>query len=91
LRKLLNPNVIRLIATADRATPGASILTAGLAVAGLRRKLSSRIAPAWTMSRPNASRQLIVATKPTMTNARTPAIARAEPSQPTASACCLPR
>ena len=49
------------------------------------------MAAACTMRSPKASRQLIMATKPTMTKASTPAMARAEPSQPTAFACCVPR
>jgi len=90
LRMLLKPKLMRMTPTAERTTPKASILTSGFGSADLSLKLRRRMAAACTMSRPNARRQLIAATKPTMTNASTPAIARAEPSKPTACICCFP-
>src|SRR5215510_3752899 len=60
--RLLKPNVIKMMPTADSTTPIASIITSGFPAAGLILTLKNRMAAAWTISNPNARRHLIIAT-----------------------------
>ena len=92
VRTLLKPKVMQMMAVAASSTPKPSIFTSGRGVDALSLKLRRRMAAACTMSRPNATRHPTHRSSvPMIRKASTPAIARAEPSQPSALACWAPR
>ena len=89
--RLLKPIVIMMIDAAASTTPARSIRTSGRGVVGVSRKLRKKTATASRTSSPNSGRQPTkVPSTPPNRNAATPAPARAEPSAPSAVACCCP-
>ncbi len=90
--RLLKPKTIMMIAVAASSTPTMSIFTSGLCSSGFSRKERKKTMPASTTRMPKTGRQpMKVPSMPPIMNAATPAPARAEPSAPTAVACCGPR
>src|SRR5580765_5892529 len=88
--RLLKPKLIRMIAAAAKTTPTRSIFTSGRPSSGLRRKLSNNTSAETPIRMPNAGRQPMKVPRTTpIKKANTPAPARAEPSAPSAVACCV--
>jgi hypothetical protein len=89
--RLLKPKLIRMTDAAASTTPTMSIPTSDRPSSGFSRKLRKKTMPETTIRSPNTGRQpMNVPSRPPIRNAVTPAAARAEPSAPTAVACCRP-